>query len=117
MGKACSTKNVVRAHKAHEITPDAIGPRLGVLVYRANVPASSVAILLRVSLPTVYRWFYGINDVAVEFRKRVTRLSNMLEAALESKHLPVKGSAEVRSQALADVVRAALATTPGRGVS
>ncbi len=111
MGRAASKKNIARAHSAHETSPDAIGPRLGILVYRSNVPAASVAIALHVSLPTLYRWFYGINgsDVAPEFRKRVIRFSGILEDALETGILPAQGSLEQRIQVLVGVVRNALA--------
>lgn len=85
---------------------------MGILVYRSRIPASAVATLLRVSLPTVYRWFYGINDVADEFRARVSRLVAMLEDAFEKKELPAIGTMEERVAILVRIVRSRLGTSP-----
>lgn len=109
MGKAASKKNIERAHAAHDADPGALGPWLGVLVYRCNVPAAAVATLLRISLPTLYRWIYGANDVADPFRKRVTRFCLILQDALAAEVLPAHGGLQERVQILADVVRATLA--------
>lgn len=119
MGKAASKKNIARAHAAHATAPDDIGPRLGILIYRCNIPAASVAVLLRVSLPTLYRWFYGINDVAAEFRKRVKKFNFMLEESLEEGTLPIPKEMidiEQKNQVLAEIVSDGLARAKAQGV-
>lgn len=105
MGRACSRTNIQRAVNAHMRHPHDLGPQLGVLVYRSAIPAHAIALLLRASLPTLYRWFFGVNDVAAPFRGRVARLIPVLEAALESGILPAHGSAEERTQVLVEIVK------------
>lgn len=105
MGRAASTKNIERAVAALAADADAIGARLGVSVYQCNVPADAIAALLHVSLPTVYRWFYGTNDVDPPYRKKVIRLTAILTLALETGSLPAEGSKDDRTQALIAAIR------------
>ena len=116
MGKAVSKKNIARAREAHETSPDALGPQLAIVVYRNNLPASAISTLLRVSLPTLYRWFYGVNDVDLRFRARVARLLGILEGAAMVGRLPAHGDFADRVQTLVDIVRANLATPPQQSV-
>ena len=109
MGKAASKKNIARNREAHETAPDSLGPRLGMLVYRSHLPASAIAVVLQVSLPTLYRWFYGVNDVDNKFQRRVLRLSGFLQEALGDGRLPAQGILEQRVQVLVALVRQGLA--------
>jgi hypothetical protein len=58
-----------------------------------------------VSVPTLYRWFYGTNEVAAMHLRRTGKLCAILERALENGRLPARGTLDQRTQVLAEIIR------------
>lgn len=104
MGRGVCKSSVARAAAALEADQTSIGARLGVFVYLCNVPSDAIADKLRVSLPTVYRWFFGTNDVDPPYRNKVIRLTAILELAYKNELLPAVGTKEARTQALTKAI-------------
>ncbi len=102
---AASTKNIRRVKDVRASNPNLLGPKFGLLVYTANVPASSVAGLLKVTEASFYRWIFGECEISSANRTGVLELGKKISTAVKAGQLPVYGGLAVRHKALLDAVR------------
>ena len=84
--------------------PKAVGPRLGYVSLKYNIPARAMARMCRVSEPTVYRWFYGEGQPKPAQLERIRRMMALFKRAAEAGDLPVEGTFKQRMQAVRDVI-------------
>ena len=97
MGRTISADKINQINAARIADPDALGPMLGELVIRGNVPVEAVASLLAVSEPTIYRWMYS-ESVPRDADKivKIKRLLTVLRKATRAKDLPLRGTIKDR---------------------
>ena len=84
--------------------PDAVGPKLGFISMKYNIPAKAFAALLKTSEPTVYRWFYGEAEPREVYMPNIRRLMAVFRAAAEAGDLPLQGTYDQRMTAVRDVI-------------
>lgn len=94
-------------HKVAELrrdNPDYMGPALGDIVYRNNIPPSAIAAMLDVAAPTLYRWFYMETDPRGVYHKQIRRLLALLRKAERGRDLPLRGTYQKRVKALGEII-------------
>jgi IS30 family transposase len=105
MGRTISADKINQINEARIADPDAIGPMLGQLVIRGNVPIQAVADLLSVSEPTIYRWMYSESTPRdADKILKIQRLLTVLRKAGRAKDLPLRGSIKDRIKATGQLV-------------
>ena len=105
MGRVISQSKIDGIAEARLNSPNTLGPMLGELVIGGNVPIAGIAMLLRVSNPTVYRWMYGYSEPTdADKILKIKRLLTVLRKAKRAKDLPMHGSIKERLSALRALV-------------
>ena len=89
----------------HKANPDEMGPALGDLVYKNNIPPSCVAAILEVTEPTVYRWFYLTAYPQPTYHKEIRGLIAILRKAEKARELPLIGTFDKRASLLGALIR------------
>lgn len=99
-------KNEIAAARAAD--PEALGPMMGELMVEGNIPVGAVAVLLKVSEPTVYRWMYGHStprDTETQsVTRNIKRLNTILRKAKRARQLPLVGTISVRTAGIAYLI-------------
>lgn len=100
MGRVLTADRLAQIHAARVADPDAPGPILAELIIEGNVPVETVASLLSVSEPTIYRWMYGDSHPRDKDKiEKIRRLLTILRKAKRARDLPLAGTADARAQA------------------
>ena len=89
----------------HKANPDEMGPTLGDLVYKNNIPPSAIAAVLEVTEPTIYRWFYLTAHPQPVYHKEIRNLIAILRKAEKARELPLDGTFDKRVSLLGAVIR------------
>lgn len=106
MGRSLSVERRDQIKSAHKKAAMALGPALGVIVLRGNIPIPAVAELLAVSQPTVYRWMYGQTKPQDKDKiDKIGRLLTVLRKAERSKEMPLYGTVAMRTEKLAALIK------------
>lgn len=106
MGRIITNERKEQIKKACVEHPDALGPKLGQLIIDGNVPVDSVAAVLSVSEPTIYRWMYMFSTPRDPDKIiKVERLLTVLRKAKRAKDLPLEGSPKERFDGLLTLIR------------
>lgn len=106
MPRPLTAERVDQIRTAHDADPEAIGPLLGVMIMEGNLPVDTIAKMLVVSEPTVYRWMYGETIPRDPDKiRRLNRLVTLLLRVREADELYVaKGSSAERTQAFVQLI-------------
>lgn len=88
-----------------KLNPKALGPRLGRLALRYNIPPLAFAQLLRVSEPTVYRWFYGDSKPRAIYTTNIRRLISVFKLAAQAGDVPLEGTYRERMKQVAPIIQ------------
>ena len=102
---AASPKNIRRVKDMRDAYPNKLGPKLGLLVYAANVPVSAVAEVLDVTEATFYRWIFGQCEISEDNRPKVMVVGKKISSAVKAKTLPVYGGLNHRRAALLSAIQ------------
>jgi hypothetical protein len=101
---ARGTKILEQLQELHREDPSSIGANLGLVAYRANIPAETIAKAIGVTIPTVFRWYAGIKPNGIA-RRRALQLTGILALALRAGELPIEGERDQIIAALAGAIR------------
>lgn len=106
MGRIITQEKMDAMHAAIAADKTALGPTLGVMLIKGNVPVEAAATLLAVSEPTIYRWMYG--ESTPRDPDKVVKLKNflmLLRRMRRDRDLPLEGTASARVQAFTKLVK------------
>lgn len=106
MGRIITSEKIDAMRAAIEADPSALGPTLGVLLIKGNVPIEGAAKLLSVSEQTIYRWMYG--QSAPRDTDKIVKIKNftkLLRKMQRDKHLPLEGTVPARVKDLVALVK------------
>jgi transcriptional regulator with XRE-family HTH domain len=92
--------------------PQAVGPRLGQISVTQNIPAKALADMLRISEPTVYRWFYGESEPRSVYIPNIKKVLRLLRVARTSGDLPLHGTYDERIDELREIILKHSANVP-----
>ena len=84
--------------------PKAVGPKLGHVALKYNIPARAMADMVRVSEPTMYRWFYGEAEPRAIYLPKIRRMMQLFRLASETGDIPLEGTYGQRMLAIRDVI-------------
>lgn len=85
--------------------PTQLGPQLGLISMKYNIPVASYAELLGVSNGAVYHWFYGVSQPSVYMAKSIRKLLVVLRRALLAHEFPLTGSQPDRMLQMNEIIR------------
>lgn len=106
MGRIITEDRRAQISAARAADPEAVGPILAELVIEGNIPVDTVAALLAVSEPTIYRWMYGDSHPRDPDKiAKINRLLTVFRKAKRSKDLPLAGTATERAKATVALVK------------
>jgi len=97
-----NSRDLILSHL--KANPKAVGPKLGFVAMKYNIPARALAELLKVSEPTVYRWFYNGADPRQIYMTNIRRLMQVFKAAAIAGDIPLKGTYQDRMGAVRTVI-------------
>lgn len=106
MGRIITQEKLDQMHAAIAENKNALGPTLGVMLIKGNVPVEAAAVLLAVSKPTVYRWMFGESEPRDP--DKVVKLKNFLvlmRKMRKEKDLPLEGATAARTKAFVGLVK------------
>lgn len=106
MGRIITQDKMDAMHAAVAADKNALGPTLGVMLIKGNVPVEAAAAMLAVSEPTVYRWMYG--ESTPRDPDKIVKLKNFLvliRRMKKEKELPLEGTTTARVKAFANLVK------------
>lgn len=106
MGRIITQEKMDAMAAAIAADKNALGPTLGIMLIKGNVPVEAAAVLLSVSEPTVYRWMYGESEP--RDADKVVKLKNflmLLRRMRKDKELPLEGKTSARVQAFVKLVK------------
>lgn len=84
---------------------DNLGLNLGKLVIEGNVPVESIAQLMQVSEPTIYRWMYGTSKPSKVYHESLEKVLKILRGGKRDKVIPMKGLKEDRVAKFVEIVK------------
>lgn len=106
MGRIITQDKMDAMKAAAEADKSALGPTLGIMLIKGNVPVEAAATLLAVSEPTVYRWMYG--ESSPRDPDKVVKLKNflmLLRRMRRDRDLPLEGTTAARVKAFVNLVK------------
>lgn len=106
MPRTIESDTVQRILALHKAQPDRIAPALGAEMLNANVPVAGVAVLLRVTTPTVLRWMRGDSMPREVYHRSIRKLTAILRRAKKEKLTPLVGVYSARVAKLRELVLA-----------
>ena len=104
MPRRMSFESRARIDALVEANPKAVGPRLGRVSLKYNIPARAFASLLQISEPTVYRWFYGESTPRAVYMTNIKRLFAVFKLAAAAEDVPLEGTYAQRMKAVRDLI-------------
>lgn len=105
MGRIISEYKKDQIRDARVAAPDALGPLLGEMIIQANVPVEIVAIMVKVSEPTIYRWMYGHCAPSVVYEPYIKKFLTILRKARRARQLPLVGTHAQRVKQTIELVK------------
>lgn len=88
-----------------EKNPDALGPQLGYVAMKYDIPVRACAQWLGVSEECVRRWFYGQSNPRADEVKLIRKFLVILRRALLAHEFPLRGSFAERVRLMDEIVR------------
>ena len=105
MGRIIAEHKKDQIRDARVAAPNALGPLLGELIIQSNVPVEIVAIMVKVSEPTVYRWMYGHCTPSPVYEPYIKKFLTILRKAKRARQLPLTGSHAQRVKQTVELVK------------
>jgi hypothetical protein len=96
MGRVIADHKIEQIKAARAADPNAYGPLLGEFVIEHNIPIDAVAMAVKVSGTTVYRWMYGESVPGKVYEPYIKNLLTILRKAKRAKQLPLEGNTQAR---------------------
>ena len=97
MGRIITQEKIDMMEQARSADPQAVGPALGYMLIKGNVPIEAAASALSVSEPTIYRWMYGQSAPRDGDKiDKVKRFMTTLRKAKRERDLPLTGTVTAR---------------------
>lgn len=106
MGRIITQDKMDAMNAAIAADKNALGPTLGVMLIKGNVPVEAAATMLAVSEPTIYRWMYG--ESSPRDPDKVVKLKNflmLLRRMRRDRELPLEGTTSARVAAFVKLVK------------